>query len=129
MFRIRIRNILIIEMQRLELGHTLQAAVITKIPEEKIEKTKLGIKASMHLVKLTSRKTGKQCLPRKAQQIKLEGMNILTGMRDLGLLHGTRSKPEAELHLGHVEVMPEEIGMNPEGCIQATTDTGEADLR
>ena len=74
------------------------------------------------------RKTGKQCPLRKAQKIRLEGMNVLTGVRDPGLLHGTRSEPEAELHLGHVEVMSEEIRTNLEGSIHATADNREADL-
>ena len=82
----------------------------------------------MHLVKLMQRETGKQCPLRKAQKIKLEGMNILTGARDHGLPHETRKGPEAELHPGPVEETPTEARMNPEGRIHATADIGEANL-
>src|SRR5664279_310103 len=83
----------------------------------------------MHPVKLMLRKTGERCLLRKARQIKLEGMNIITGARDHGLLHETRNGPEAELRLGPVEEMPTKTGMNPGERTRVTADTGEADLR
>ena len=83
----------------------------------------------MHLVKLMQRKTGKQCLLRRAQQIKLEGMNILTGAKDHGLPHETRKGPEAELHPGLVVKMPTKTEVNPKGRTHVTTDIEEADLR
>ena len=75
------------------------------------------------------RETGKQCLLRKAQQIRLESMNILTDAIGHGPLVETKKGPEAELHLGLGEVMLTETGMNPGRRTHVTADTGEADLR
>ena len=82
----------------------------------------------MHLVELMPRKTGKQCLLRKAQQTKLEGMNILTGVRDPGHHQGITSGPETGLRHDPKEAMPEEIGMSHEEQICVTVDTNETDL-
>ena len=83
----------------------------------------------MHLVKLMQRKTGKQCLPRRAQQIKLEGMNILTGAKDHGLPHETRKGPEAELHQGPVVEIPTKTKANPKGHTHETAGIEEVDPR
>ena len=48
----RTKYTLIIEMKCPEPGHAHQVVIITKIPEKKIGKTKLGTKALMYLVKL-----------------------------------------------------------------------------